>query len=161
MTRPCAFTKQACAHAPGLREVAELASDLELLAIADLIEVPVPFGHLRGLDPQTRITHQDRAPLRGRRRRAGGRRQGAPTHSDDHSRVDHAFGGLRLCPCFRGGREPVGVQATADAVIKCVAEHGPLGVIRYPAQDVGNLLWWIVLPPECPAIQRLSDLLVG
>jgi hypothetical protein len=37
-----------------LREVAELASDLELLAIADLIEVPVPVGHLRGLDPQTR-----------------------------------------------------------------------------------------------------------
>jgi hypothetical protein len=32
-----------------------LTSDPELLAIADLSEVPVPFGHLRGLDPQTRI----------------------------------------------------------------------------------------------------------
>jgi hypothetical protein len=38
-----------------IREVAELTSDPELLAIADLSEVPVPLGHLRGLDPQTRI----------------------------------------------------------------------------------------------------------
>jgi hypothetical protein len=38
-----------------IREVAELTSDSELLAIADLTEVPVPLGHLRGLDPQTRI----------------------------------------------------------------------------------------------------------
>jgi hypothetical protein len=38
-----------------IREVAELTSDPELLAIADLTEVPVPLGHLRGLDPQTRI----------------------------------------------------------------------------------------------------------
>ena len=38
-----------------IREVAELTSDPELRAIADLTEVPVPLGHLRGLDPQTRI----------------------------------------------------------------------------------------------------------
>jgi hypothetical protein len=38
-----------------IREVAELTSDPELLAIADLTEVPVPLDHLRGLEPQTRI----------------------------------------------------------------------------------------------------------
>jgi hypothetical protein len=38
-----------------IREVAELTSDPELLAVADLTEVPVPLDHLRGLDPQTRI----------------------------------------------------------------------------------------------------------
>jgi len=38
-----------------IREIAELTSDPELLAIADLTEVPVPLDHLRGLDPQTRI----------------------------------------------------------------------------------------------------------
>jgi hypothetical protein len=38
-----------------LREVAELTSDPELLAIADLAEVPVSPDQLRGLDPQTRI----------------------------------------------------------------------------------------------------------
>jgi hypothetical protein len=38
-----------------IREVAQLTSDPELLAIADLTEVPVPLEHLRGLDPQTRI----------------------------------------------------------------------------------------------------------
>ena len=38
-----------------IREVAELTSNPELLAIADLTEVPVPLDHLRGLDPQTRI----------------------------------------------------------------------------------------------------------
>jgi hypothetical protein len=38
-----------------IREVAELTSDAELLAIADLTEVAVPLDHLRGLDPQTRI----------------------------------------------------------------------------------------------------------
>ena len=38
-----------------IREVAELTSDLDLLAIADLTEVPVSLDHLRGLDPQTRI----------------------------------------------------------------------------------------------------------
>lgn len=38
-----------------IREAAELTSDPELLAIADLTEVPVSLDHLRGLDPQTRI----------------------------------------------------------------------------------------------------------
>jgi hypothetical protein len=38
-----------------IREVAELTSDQELLAIADQTEVPVSLDHLRGLDPQTRI----------------------------------------------------------------------------------------------------------
>jgi hypothetical protein len=38
-----------------IREVAELTSDAELLAVADLTEVPVSLAHLRGLDPQTRI----------------------------------------------------------------------------------------------------------
>jgi hypothetical protein len=38
-----------------IREVAELTSNPELLAIAALAEVPVPLDHLRGLDPQTRI----------------------------------------------------------------------------------------------------------
>ena len=38
-----------------IREVAELTSDAELLAIAEQTEVPVSLEHLRGLDPQTRI----------------------------------------------------------------------------------------------------------
>jgi hypothetical protein len=38
-----------------IREVAELTSDAELLAIADLAEVPVSLEHLRDIDPQTRI----------------------------------------------------------------------------------------------------------
>jgi hypothetical protein len=38
-----------------IREVAELTSDAELLAIAELTEVPVSLEHLRSLDPQTRI----------------------------------------------------------------------------------------------------------
>ena len=38
-----------------IHEVAELTSDPELLALADLSEVPVSLEHLRGLDPQTRI----------------------------------------------------------------------------------------------------------
>ena len=38
-----------------IREVAELTSDPELLALADLNEVPVSLEHLRGLDPQTRF----------------------------------------------------------------------------------------------------------
>lgn len=38
-----------------IREVAELTSDEELLAIAGLTEVTVPLDHLRGLDPETRI----------------------------------------------------------------------------------------------------------
>jgi hypothetical protein len=38
-----------------IREVAELTSNPELLAIAGLTEVPVSLDHLRGLDPQTRI----------------------------------------------------------------------------------------------------------
>ena len=38
-----------------IREVAELTSDAELLAIADLTAVSVSLEHLRGLDPQTRI----------------------------------------------------------------------------------------------------------
>jgi len=38
-----------------IRKVAELTSDAELLAVADLTEVPVSLEHLRGLDPQTRI----------------------------------------------------------------------------------------------------------
>jgi hypothetical protein len=38
-----------------IREVAELTSDPDLRAIADLTEVPVPLEHLRGLDPQTRV----------------------------------------------------------------------------------------------------------
>ncbi|MGH3219433.1 MAG: hypothetical protein ACRDPY_12105 [Streptosporangiaceae bacterium] len=39
-----------------IREVAQLTSDVDLLAIAQLTEVPVSLEHLRGLDPQTRIT---------------------------------------------------------------------------------------------------------
>jgi hypothetical protein len=38
-----------------IREIAELTSDAELLAIANLTEVPVSLEHLRDLDPQTRI----------------------------------------------------------------------------------------------------------
>jgi hypothetical protein len=44
---------------PGLRDdirrVAELTTDAELRAIAELTEVPVSLEHLRGLDPGTRI----------------------------------------------------------------------------------------------------------
>src|SRR6185312_6385513 len=39
-----------------IRAVAELTADTALLAIADLTEVPVSLEHLRGIDPQTRIT---------------------------------------------------------------------------------------------------------
>jgi hypothetical protein len=38
-----------------IREIAELTSDEELLAIAGLSGVPVSLEHLRDLDPQTRI----------------------------------------------------------------------------------------------------------
>lgn len=38
-----------------IRQVAALTSDAQLLAIADLTEVPVSLDHLRGLDPHTRI----------------------------------------------------------------------------------------------------------
>jgi hypothetical protein len=38
-----------------IREIAELTSDAELLAIANLTEIPVSLEHLRDLDPQTRI----------------------------------------------------------------------------------------------------------
>jgi hypothetical protein len=48
-----------------IREVAELTSDQELLAIADLSEVPVPLGHLRGLDSQTRIIMPDGTVIGG------------------------------------------------------------------------------------------------
>jgi hypothetical protein len=41
-----------------IREVAELTSDAQLLAIAELSEVPISLEHLRGLDPQTRILLQ-------------------------------------------------------------------------------------------------------
>jgi hypothetical protein len=39
-----------------IREVAELTSDAELFAVAELSEVPVSLEHLRGIDPQTRIS---------------------------------------------------------------------------------------------------------
>jgi hypothetical protein len=38
-----------------IREIAELASDDELLAVSQLPEVPVSLEHLRQADPQTRI----------------------------------------------------------------------------------------------------------
>jgi len=38
-----------------IREIAELASDDELLAVSELPEVPVSLEHLRHADPQTRI----------------------------------------------------------------------------------------------------------
>jgi hypothetical protein len=38
-----------------IREIAELASDEQLLSIAELPEVPVSLEHLRHVDPQTRI----------------------------------------------------------------------------------------------------------
>jgi hypothetical protein len=38
-----------------IREIAELTSDDELLAVAERPEVPVSLEHLRHLDPQTRI----------------------------------------------------------------------------------------------------------
>ena len=38
-----------------IREIAELASDDQLLRIAELPEVPVSLEHLRNVDPQTRI----------------------------------------------------------------------------------------------------------
>lgn len=38
-----------------LQELAELTSDEQLRKMADLYEVRVPLGHLRHLDPQTRI----------------------------------------------------------------------------------------------------------
>ena len=38
-----------------IRELAELPSNEHLRGIAELSEVPVPLGHLRHLDPKTRI----------------------------------------------------------------------------------------------------------
>jgi hypothetical protein len=38
-----------------IREIAELASDDELLRVSELPEVPVSLEHLRHVDPQTRI----------------------------------------------------------------------------------------------------------
>jgi hypothetical protein len=38
-----------------IRAVAELTSDEQLLAVAELSEVPISLEHLRHLDPQTRI----------------------------------------------------------------------------------------------------------
>ena len=38
-----------------IREIAELASDDQLLRISELPEVPVSLEHLRHVDPQTRI----------------------------------------------------------------------------------------------------------
>jgi hypothetical protein len=38
-----------------IREIAELASDSQLLRIAEVPEVPVSLEHLRNVDPQTRI----------------------------------------------------------------------------------------------------------
>ena len=48
-----------------LREVAELTSDEHLRQIPELSDVPVPLGHLRGLDPQTRIVVGVRLDLDG------------------------------------------------------------------------------------------------
>ena len=72
-----------------LREVAELTSDEDLRRIADLSEVPVPLGHLRHLDPQTRIvvgarldyTDQERQWLS---RRTGRADTGIATLLGDH-----------------------------------------------------------------------------
>ena len=38
-----------------IREIAELTSDVRLLEVAELDEVPVSLEHLRQVDPQTRI----------------------------------------------------------------------------------------------------------
>jgi hypothetical protein len=38
-----------------IHEIAELASDNQLLAVSELLEVPVSLEHLRHVDPQTRI----------------------------------------------------------------------------------------------------------
>ena len=38
-----------------VRQVAELTSDSQLLAIANLSEIKIPLDHLRNLDPNTRI----------------------------------------------------------------------------------------------------------
>lgn len=38
-----------------LRKVGELTSDTELLRLARLDEVTIPFGHLRNMAPETRI----------------------------------------------------------------------------------------------------------
>jgi hypothetical protein len=62
-----------------LREVAELTSDERLRKIADLSEVPVPLGHLRHLDLQTRIVVGARLDYTyGERRWLSRRRQMQP-----------------------------------------------------------------------------------
>ncbi len=70
-----------------IREVAELTSDSELLAIADLSEAPVTLDHLRGLDPQTRIVIRTELHCEvdesARVRRAGERRSALATVMPD------------------------------------------------------------------------------
>jgi hypothetical protein len=63
-----------------IREVAELTSDAELLAIAEMTEVPISLEHLRGLDPQTRIvirTELNYEADEGERMSRAGKRQSA------------------------------------------------------------------------------------
>ncbi len=69
-----------------IREVAELTSDAELLAIAERTEVPVSLEHLRDLDPQTRIVIISELHYRGRRGRTGEPGQGSAGPGDGHAR---------------------------------------------------------------------------
>jgi hypothetical protein len=70
-----------------IREIAELISDQDLLALAEQTEVPVTLEHLRHLDPQTRIITRleihyegDEGALLSRTRK---RRQGVATIMPD------------------------------------------------------------------------------
>jgi hypothetical protein len=68
-----------------IREVAELTSDPELLAIADRTEVPVSLSPARPR-PADAHCHRNRAPLRGRRGRTGDQGEGASAGSGhDHA----------------------------------------------------------------------------
>jgi hypothetical protein len=112
-----------------IREVAQLTSDPELLAIADLTEVPVSLEHLRGLDPQTRIVI--RTELRyeadeGARVSSGGRHRPAlATIMPDGTVIaGDAFPAPPAATSLAAEGGAVGRRADADGSLEVPAQRG-------------------------------------
>src|SRR2546421_6006486 len=68
-----------------IREIAELTSDDELLAVSELPEVPVSLEHLRQADPQTRIVVGYRFDVTPAEKPAAAPQTGTPARSRDHA----------------------------------------------------------------------------